>query len=315
MTATERQRRRNLKSGVFRVITALVALIFVLAWSAFVWTLAREYQYRAQSAEEQTEKHSGSGDRQSEDRCAIVRGIGDAIDCLVQKIAASRETQRAEQDLAAQQSMADWALWMVVLTAMQAALSLVGVVLLVRNLSLVNESNANALDAVREAEKANKIAEDTDKRQLRAYLSVSPKGINSLKVRSAVVGHVVIRNVGQIIAQKVRATVRMDTSEDKLRSAFQIDKTLFRTIGSVHPNVEIGMGSYETLHEKQLVPSQGKREYVYVWGRIVYEDGFDQPRFTDFCFRYNTESRTVTKRRPIIKIDAARYHHSGNDAN
>jgi hypothetical protein len=56
-------------------------------------------------------------------------------------------------------------------------------------------------------------------------------------------------------------------------------------------------------------------EFIYVWGRVTYLDGFGKRRFTNFCHRYNT----AMKKPPagggyVIREEDARYHDYGNDA-
>ena len=44
--------------------------------------------------------------------------------------------------------------------------------------------------------------------------------------------------------------------------------------------------------------------YIYVWGRVVYDDGFVKGRWLDFCHRYN-----------CAKPEDGRVHHHHNDGN
>jgi hypothetical protein len=54
---------------------------------------------------------------------------------------------------------------------------------------------------------------------------------------------------------------------------------------------------------------------VYVWGKVTYDDGFGNLRFTKFCHRYPVEGATGDTARGIsIAADHGRYHEHGNDA-
>jgi hypothetical protein len=56
-------------------------------------------------------------------------------------------------------------------------------------------------------------------------------------------------------------------------------------------------------------------EFIYVWGRVTYLDGFGNRRFTNFCHRYNTAVKTTAAGgRYVISEEDARYHDYGNEA-
>ena len=63
--------------------------------------------------------------------------------------------------------------------------------------------------------------------------------------------------------------------------------------------------------------------FVFVYGTVSYEDGYGEPRFTNFCHRYPSVSydrssdltEMADQTRRIITSDKARYHNDGNDFN
>ncbi|AEH88036.1 hypothetical protein Mesop_3594 [Mesorhizobium opportunistum WSM2075] len=168
-------------------------------------------------------------------------------------------------------------------------------------------------------------AENTSKLELRAYLNVIPNGINPLKKRRNVIGHILIRNVGQSIAQNVRTFVRLTISEDRDWVTPATDSSSSKASGALVPSGEIGKGSYGVIATSEIAATIEPRRYAYVWGAVFYDDGFNQPRATRFCHRYNCESAES----PVMSVgntgrfitgewsidpSIARYHEHGNDA-
>jgi len=67
----------------------------------------------------------------------------------------------------------------------------------------------------------------------------------------------------------------------------------------------INSAELDTFRRQQ----QGKPDscWLYVWGRVKYDDGFKRPRFTDFCYRYYLAGTTWT-----ICAKHGRQHEHGN---
>jgi hypothetical protein len=137
----------------------------------------------------------------------------------------------------------------------------------------------------------------------RAYVSVQAAGIRNATT-GELIGHISFVNVGHLPASQVKWHLEMTASDDPdwgppVREAV-------RDAGGLHPGVGIKRGS-----KGISIPSE---QFIYVWGRVTYLDGFDQNRFTNFCHRYNT----VNKFSPPgggwqITEEDARQHDKGND--
>jgi hypothetical protein len=55
-------------------------------------------------------------------------------------------------------------------------------------------------------------------------------------------------------------------------------------------------------------------DFIYVWGRVTYLDGFNNERFTDFCHRYNAVNKdTSSKGRYRTNKKHARQHDNWNE--
>jgi hypothetical protein len=155
------------------------------------------------------------------------------------------------------------------------------------------------------AEKAR--AKETEILQ-RAYLSAVPRGINPYLGSDSVVGHVGFKNAGNLPARNVRWFIEhsLDVSDDF--DSFPIDETRFYGKNVIVPGSEITQGTYSFD-----MPEDG---FIYVWGRILYDDGFGNERFTNFCHRYNRRTyRELESGRYGIPIEYAREHEYGNDGN
>jgi hypothetical protein len=158
------------------------------------------------------------------------------------------------------------------------------------------------------------------KRELRAYISVEPAGINALIGSTKAIGLVIVRNVGKIPANNVEVIVRMSLIADK-----SIDTsdpgTPPASDRTIQPGSAMQQGSDETVAAPDIVRGSGDM-YVYVWGVVRYGDGFVPDRRTWFCHRYDCASHVHTENwvspsyvtRAVIKAEKARYHTSGNVA-
>jgi hypothetical protein len=80
----------------------------------------------------------------------------------------------------------------------------------------------------------------------------------------------------------------MDYSADGERSKFDIG-ALTGTGNIVGPRTMMTQGSPNISRETV-------RGYYYVWGKVIYDDGFGVERHTTFCHRYNTHRWMLDKK-------------------
>jgi hypothetical protein len=170
-------------------------------------------------------------------------------------------------------------------------------------------------------------AERTTKRELRAYVSVEPLGINEYIGQNYLVGHFRVRNIGKIPAKDVSnySTIALDA--DGKRTKFPIGTArLSPTV--LQPGAEMEFGSYEgwEIPADQLDNNEPLkvRGYLYVWGEILYTDELKTAGWTAFCHRYPCDMFGTTKRKEAvgrgldnrrIHRKFARYHEeAGNEA-
>ena len=237
-----------------------------------------------------------------------------------QRIASAREeanryTQTPEQQrdsadaLKAEKDTARWAAWMLVVAGAETFITGAGVLLVALTLNAARRS-AEA------AEKTLAHASDATRRELRAYISVAPVGVKTLIGREKTIGQVDVRNVGKLPAHRVLVTVHMEMDDNKERNEFLVPEAglVERT---VQPGENLIQGSKDYVDHSTIVTNPKK--YIFVWGIVWYDDGFEKRRFTRFSHRYNVARRSPDGNWQSGSIqvhspEKARYHTRGNDA-
>jgi len=144
----------------------------------------------------------------------------------------------------------------------------------------------------------------------RAYLNVIPLGIETSRA-GAVLGQVSIRNAGHLPARNVSASVKIGWSDSRAETKFDSGRVPVQS--TVLPaGAEMPRGSGALESGKAVL--KAKKGYLYVWGRITYEDGFGSNRWLTFCHRYPCET-VESAPGSTERIDArhARHHHEHND--
>lgn len=146
----------------------------------------------------------------------------------------------------------------------------------------------------------------------RAYVSVLPRGIAAFISQNGMLScDVAFYNNGKLPAIKLRWFIDRKFSTDGRLNDFPIENIL--NGNSVIPaRTEMRKGAKAIRSSELASFKQGggpKDRWLYVWGRVAYEDGFGRNCWTDFCFRYNlagTHDGTIA-------AEAARQHEYGNN--
>jgi|HubBroStandDraft_6_1064221.scaffolds.fasta_scaffold537903_2 hypothetical protein len=144
----------------------------------------------------------------------------------------------------------------------------------------------------------------------RAYLHVAPRGIE-VSPQGAVTGQVAICNAGHLPARKVSSDARIMWSDDRSVSDFEEAKVPIRHTNVLPAGGEMLRGTGPLNGGRTVLATQ--EGFIYVWGRVTYEDGFDEPRWLTFCHRYNCGSPQLREGGMAAKY--ARHHHHYNDGN
>jgi hypothetical protein len=135
----------------------------------------------------------------------------------------------------------------------------------------------------------------------RAYLSASPRGLHEMR-DDTVIAHVVFINGGNLPARNVRNAVKIELSDDGEKAVFE-DVKVEPGRMLITPKAKVERGTGE-LGKDSAEAYRNRLDgfYIYVWGRVEYEDGFGNDRWMIFCHRYN-----------CAKPDAWRVHYHHND--
>jgi hypothetical protein len=169
-------------------------------------------------------------------------------------------------------------------------------------------------------------AEQTSRKELRAYVSVEPLGITEYVGHNLLVGRFKVRNIGKIPARDVSiySTIALDV--DPARRDFGIGTPrISPTV--LQPGAKMEFISYEgyPTPAEQLDRDEPLKlaGYLYVWGEVLYTDEFNTMGWTAFCHRYpcemfgtsDDEATAGRVRNRSIHRKFARYHEeAGNDA-
>jgi hypothetical protein len=142
----------------------------------------------------------------------------------------------------------------------------------------------------------------------RAYLSAIPRGIHKM-TDGTYIAHVAFQNVGNLPARHVRNQVYIKWFNDGDKRNF--DPVPMTEPGAImlSPKIEVERGT-GAMSAEAVAKYEAKEGFIFVWGRLEYEDGFEyvegleQPRWLDFCHRYN-----------CAKPEVLRHHHHHNNGN
>lgn len=121
-------------------------------------------------------------------------------------------------------------------------------------------------------------AEDTAKRQLRAYVSVTPTGVASFAVGKIVTLDCVTKNHGQTPAFEISHTVGIDSFENPLPSGFQYPPAplVVNTNSTLFPRSQMFSWFYcpRTLTADEVENIATNRWRLHLWGETSYRDAF-----------------------------------------
>lgn len=139
-----------------------------------------------------------------------------------------------------------------------------------------------AAAAARAAQQSVNFAENTGKRQLRAYLTIDGARASCISTVTNIKPQVVIKNVGQTPAYSVRACVCIENAPRS--DPPPITKLVpFISDAVIGPgsSIELGCAPIQlTVPEFEAVRSGGNA--IFVWGRVEYKDVFGQLHYLTY---------------------------------
>ncbi len=148
----------------------------------------------------------------------------------------------------------------------------------------------------------------------RAYVNVVPRGLAPFISGNGMLScDVAFYNGGSLPARNVRWFIDRKFSTDGHLNDFPTASN-FSGDNIIPAKTEMTKGT-KAIDSAELDSFKkgggAKDRWLYVWGRVSYNDGFGRDRYTDFCFRYNLAGTKEGK----IAAEAARQHGYGNRTN
>jgi hypothetical protein len=147
----------------------------------------------------------------------------------------------------------------------------------------------------------------------RAYVSVEPGGIKPFIGQGAmdrIACNIFIHNAGNLPASKLSWVIRRGFSRDPFKKDFPITVPEVGDI-IIAPKVKVPKGA-DAVSKADLDEMTDRAEpdtaWLYVWGRVSYNDGFRGGRWTQFCHRYNLLGAVDN----AVPMGNGRYHENGN---
>jgi hypothetical protein len=131
--------------GIISVKSAQVAFIVAIVFTSgsAIWQLSAQQAAHREAARKHTHEYAAQAEQRIAEVCTN-REARAYAKCIVEIVDATRESQRAEQDLSAQKEVADWTLWAVILSSIAILVSGAGLVALVRTVEQGREALAHA---------------------------------------------------------------------------------------------------------------------------------------------------------------------------
>ncbi len=233
-----------------------------------------------------------------------------------QKVSTDSRQEKKEDyhdalDLSAQWVSGESARRMVFLTAFQVIFGVAGLIALIVSLNL---NRAAALSAQRAVD----ITEDTAKKELRAYISASPRDVYFFGVttKSEMTWRIV--NHGQTPANHVTQIGRVDIFPYPLPPDFVFPPITAQHANpfTLHPTMEMfcsGVADRSfTATEIAAITKPNGNQRLHLYGEIKYRDIYGEEHITRFCSHVGTKNlaqisqdRRVT---PAVDID---FHIAG----
>ena len=180
---------RGDRGATFKVVTVLFIAVLISLIFVQIFDSGRLLGEAGERQEANSRSYAADANEQIA-KCPV-SNIPRYTKCVVEVIESTNEQQRSERDLVAQMKMGEWAFWMVIISAIVAAVTAVGVWWVKRTLDATLIAATAAHDAVT-------VTRDIGEKQIGAYL-VCEK-IDYECFGQAVRATFRLRNVGQTVA-------------------------------------------------------------------------------------------------------------------
>lgn len=185
------------------------------------------------------------------------------------------------RELTAQEIMADAAVWMVVAAVLTLIVTTVGTLLIWRQVRLTRKAVQDTSDATKAMHEANRIAEESSHRQLRAYLAVNSVTVSESDWDDEGLQIIVeIQNAGQTPAVLRAIVVRADWAYDENSSLTLVEHTSNNEVACHRDTpMHIPFG-FKCNHD-----ALERKGHLMVVGRVEYDDAFGKRQKESFSYR------------------------------
>lgn len=293
-----------LKHSKIRLIAGLVsAVAFSLLILGYGLLQSSKYEWQADS---HTREYSGYTSKKVAESCVGVPQV-ERIKCLYDAMDAEAEYKYNQADLVAQRQSALWAYIMALAAIIGMLLSAVGVFLVWTTFRETRRTADQALEA-------NRIAQDGQQRQLRAYLTFKSVVVsfdeNDWKLQIEWI------NAGQTPAYHVHTYADWIELESPIPDDFGFlpqPPRLGEGVATIGMGISV-FGTCETDFPKALLSAiaSGVR-YGYIWGAVDYMDAFGVPRRTEAALWMRVENLTGDGNIVIRWTSVGRHNNMDGD--
>ena len=196
-------------------------------------------------------------------------------ECLTKEIGTYYQQQATNQDLKAQQDMAYWAMWLLILGVGQVGISGFGIYFIWDSLRLNRVMAKAAIDA-------NAVTREIGKAEVRAYLRVSDVSIE-VSQTSTIYAKIVVSNSGQSPAHNAKLTVGL-----KMRAIFQANRETMpeHASGEIDSQGEFSVGSISAQGTGVAEPWWDRRQLESFDFKREFLDSFFANFFSDVTGNY-----------------------------
>jgi hypothetical protein len=144
----------------------------------------------------------------------------------------------------------------------------------------------------------------------RAYVAVRPRGIDRTD-DGKVIGQLAFVNVGSLPARNFRAAVKICWSVDPDLSEFEELPLGEEVVLPAKTKFPSGTGALPKDDAEFFFHASGG--HIFVWGKVIYTDGFGTPRWLKFCHRYNVKAPRNSKGGISRRYGRHHHHHNEDD--
>ncbi|MBL8903901.1 MAG: hypothetical protein JNK83_11485 [Rhizobiales bacterium] len=276
-----------------------------------VWNISASNTEEAVTASYSAREYAANTENQIADRCTMT-DLSALQACVNEIVKTSYENQRADYDLVAQNAVARWTFWLLILGIVGTVLTAIGVFFLQANLSEMKQQRAiskSAADAAIISNTLQSQALQQDRRALHVAqgpdLQITNIKLISFRAEDGLNVEITLTNKGKSAALITGVAIRQTVCEVLPTDPIYVDTNEFKAMG-LHPTDSLILDSDPT--KKQV--SLSKAEYLAValgkllcimYGRITFNDVFGNKFERGFIIQL--ESEQVSKDEKGIKFN------------